>query len=174
MDEEKSWFSRLVKSLKECAARCFESVKSCFYCSMSWIKKGFKNLKSCICGTMSGIKKGFESMTRCCASMSCFKKMREYCSCLKGSKNSNSRCGPLRCIKSCMKKMKACGKSCFTGVKRCFKQLKAFGMCCICANQNSDLLIRYVSSHIPMFEILSKFVFSESKINVLVFRSSTK
>ena len=159
MDKEKSWFSRFVKSLKECAARCFENAKSCSCGLMSWIKSGFKTLKSCFWGTMSWIKKGFKSMKRCCGSMSCFKKLRECCrsiSCLKRSKNSNSRCGPMSCIKSCLKKMKACGKSCFTGIGRCFKHLKAFGMSCIFANQNSDLLIRYVSSHFR-FEILTKF-----------------
>ena len=155
MDEEKSWFSRLVQSLKECAASCFENAKSCFFGTMSWIKSGFKSLKSCFCGTMSWIKSGFKRMKRCCGSMSCVKKLTECCtsiSCLKRSKNSNSCCGPMSCIKSCLK----CGKSCFTGIGRCFKRLKALGMSCICANQSTDLLIRYVSSHIR-FEILTKF-----------------
>ena len=165
MDEEKSWFSRLLQSLKECAARCFEKVKSCFFGTMSWIKSGFKTLKSCFCGTMSWIKKVFKRMIRCCGSMSCFKKLSECCrsiSCLKRSKNTNSHCGPMSCIKSCLRKMKACGKSFFNGIGRCLKYLKAFGMSCICANQNSDLLIRYVSSHFR-FEILTKFAVVEKK-----------
>jgi hypothetical protein len=164
MDEEKSWFSRLLQSLKECVVKCFENAKSFFFGTMSWIKSGFKTLKSCFCGTLSWLKKGFKRMKRCCGSMSCLKKLSECCrsiSCLKRSKNSNSRCSPMSCIKNCLKKMKACGRSCFTGIRRCFQQLKAIGMSCICANQNSDILIRYVSSHIR-FEILTKFSVMDS------------